>query len=146
MTWFEICAAGPGEAPLPACDTVRRDDESWRAGLHPGRHQDEERPGLLAALSGVQHLPQPAAVGAAGQLRPLSVHAAVRPAGEAWAERRVRAQHSLLLLNAAQSSSHCCLELPSMPFSSVVLWMCSQSCWKYSLSQIITFIQVYPVE
>ena len=85
-----ICAAGQSEAALQTRDAVRGDDERRRAGVHSGRHPDEERLGVFSPLPGVQQLPQPAAVWAAGQLRPLSVHAAVRPAGEAWAEGRVR--------------------------------------------------------
>lgn len=84
-----ICAAGQSEAALQTRDAVRGDDERRRAGVHSGRHPDEERLGVFSPLPGVQQLPQPAAVWAAGQLRPLSVHAAVRPAGEAWAEGRV---------------------------------------------------------
>lgn len=100
-----ICATGASEAPFQARYAIWGDDERRCAGIYPRWHQDKEWPGIFSPLPRVQHLPQPAAHWAFGQLRSLSLHAAVRSAGETRAEGRVRKHSHNSLMFAISSNS-----------------------------------------
>lgn len=68
MEIFLTILPGSREAASKTDHSVQRSNEGRHAAFHPGGYPEPHRPGIRSSLSGVQPIPEPAAIWVAGQL------------------------------------------------------------------------------